>query len=83
MEEKMFDPKKQSNKWNMFAPRKKIICPNVNCKYRGIAKATKRGSILVGLFLLCILILPGLLYFAFMDGYNYSCPKCGQPMGQS
>ena len=61
-------------------PQKQIICPNVNCGFRGIAKAKARGSTIVGLFLLCCFILPGLLYFMLMGGYRYSCPQCGMQL---
>jgi DNA-directed RNA polymerase subunit RPC12/RpoP len=54
-----------------------IICPNPNCRYQGPPKKVARGSILVGLILLCLFILPGVLYFVFMQGYRYSCPRCG------
>ena len=54
-----------------------MICPNPNCGYQGKPKRTARGSVLVGLILLCFFLLPGILYFIFMGGYRYSCPKCG------
>ena len=54
-----------------------IICPNPNCRYQGPPIKVARGSILLGLILLLFFILPGVLYFIFMQGYRYSCPKCG------
>jgi len=54
-----------------------IICPNPNCRYEGPPRKVARGSILVGVLLLCFFILPGLLYFIFMQGYCFYCPKCG------
>ena len=54
-----------------------MICPNVNCGYKGEAKKTARGSTAVGLLLCCFFLLPGILYFMFKSGYRYSCPKCG------
>ena len=54
-----------------------MICPNPNCGYRGKPKRKARGSVLVGLLLLCFFLLPGILYFIFKSGYRYSCPKCG------
>lgn len=54
-----------------------IICPNPNCDYKGPAKATPRGSFVVGLFLCLFFLLPGIIYFMFMAGYRYNCPKCG------
>ena len=56
---------------------KTIICPNPNCDYKGKPKRVARGSTIVGLFLLCFFIVPGLLYFIFKSGYRYSCPQCG------
>lgn len=55
----------------------KIICSNPNCGYKGKAKRIARGSTAVGCLLSLILLLPGLLYFAFKGGYRYVCPKCG------
>ena len=54
-----------------------IICPNTNCGYRGEPRMVGRGSCLVGLILLCLFILPGILYFVLMSGYRYYCPQCG------
>jgi hypothetical protein len=56
---------------------KQIICPNPNCGYRGPAQATARGSMLVGCLLMFFFFLPGLIYFIFMQGYRYTCPRCG------
>lgn len=56
----------------------KMICSNPKCGYKGKAKRKPRGSVLVGLFLCLLMLLPGLLYFAFKGGYRYFCPKCGQ-----
>ncbi len=54
-----------------------IICPNPNCRSEGPPRKVARGSILVGVVLLLFFILPGILYFIFMQGYRYDCPKCG------
>lgn len=54
-----------------------MICPNVNCGYRGPAKRRKRGSVLLGLLLCLFGLVPGVLYFIFRSGYRYSCPRCG------
>jgi hypothetical protein len=54
-----------------------IICPNVNCGYRGIARAEKRGSTVLGILLLFLCFVPGVLYFIFRRGYRFYCPKCG------
>jgi hypothetical protein len=53
-----------------------MICPNMNCKYEGKPQREARGSILVGCFLCLLFLLPGVLYFMFMGGYRYYCPKC-------
>ena len=58
-----------------------IICPNNRCRYRGPAKEKARGSVLVGLFLCCFFLLPGILYFMLKSGYRYSCPNCGMQIG--
>jgi hypothetical protein len=58
-----------------------IICPNPNCRYEGPPRKVARGSILIGVILLLFFILPGILYFVFMQGYRYSCPKCGLQIG--
>jgi hypothetical protein len=70
------------NRSNVAAPPRvrrpgDIICPNPNCHYEGPPKKEARGSVLVGIILLLFFLLPGILYFIFMDGYRYNCPKCG------
>lgn len=57
--------------------KKMMICPNVNCEYQGKALRKAKGSILVGLVLMCFFFFPGLIYFALKSGYRYYCPKCG------
>lgn len=54
-----------------------IICPNPNCGYIGPPKREPRGSFALGCLLSFLMLLPGLLYFAFNSGYNYVCPRCG------
>ena len=56
---------------------REIICANPNCGYQGKPRSRARGSRLVGLFLICFFVLPGLIYFSMKSGYRYSCPKCG------
>ena len=58
-----------------------IICPNANCGYKGKARKQARGSLLVGLFLCCFFLLPGILYFMLKSGYRYICPQCGMQIG--
>jgi hypothetical protein len=55
----------------------KIICPNMNCGYRGRAKRKGKGSIIVAIILFFFGILPGIIYIACKSGYNYFCPNCG------
>ena len=55
-----------------------IICPNPNCNYRGPGKSdgSKSGCLL--LILLCLGILPGILYLLFCGKSNSMiCPRCG------
>ncbi len=54
-----------------------IICPNQNCGYKGEARKQARGSIAAGCLLTLLFIVPGILYFLFMQGYRYYCPQCG------
>jgi len=54
-----------------------IICPNTNCAYQGKSKRKSRGSVVLGLLLLCVGVVPGLIYFMLRSGYIYLCPKCG------
>ena len=54
-----------------------IICRNVNGGFIGKPKKVARGSLVVGIIFTLLFILPGLLYFVFMAGYNYICPRCG------
>lgn len=54
-----------------------MICPNSQCGYRGAPVRIARGSVLAGLVLLCLFVLPGLLYFTLKGGYLYRCPNCG------
>lgn len=63
------------------ARRCRIICPNVNCGYEGPARRRARGSAIVGVVLLCLMVLPGVLYLIFAQGYRYYCPNCGIQVG--
>ncbi len=56
---------------------KRIICPNPNCGFEGIAEQTARGSVGLGFLLSLFFLLPGIIYFIFMQGYRYNCPRCG------
>ena len=54
-----------------------IICPNQNCGYRGTGReqGARSGCLLV--VLLCLGILPGILYLLFFGKPGIVCPKCG------
>lgn len=54
-----------------------IICPNPNCRYQGAGKqsGTTSGCLLV--VLLCLGILPGILYLLFVGKPGIICPRCG------
>jgi hypothetical protein len=54
-----------------------IICPNPNCRYHGKSIKKAKGSFIVLLILLSIMVLPGLLYLIFFSGYTLICPNCG------
>lgn len=51
-----------------------IACPC--CGRRGPGVRRRKGSAVVMVFLLCIAIIPGLLYAILCNGYTLSCPKC-------
>lgn len=63
-------------------PKNHIICPNPNCGYEGKVARKARGSLLTGLILCCLFLLPGLIYFMFMSGYRYYCPNCKMQIAQ-
>ena len=50
-------------------------CP---CGFSGKAKIKARGSILILLVLLCIYVVPGLIYALVCSGYKAVCPNCGR-----
>jgi chromate transport protein ChrA len=53
-----------------------IICPNVNCGYKGVANKESRGSWIAAFILLWLFVLPGLIYIIFFQGFRVKCPKC-------
>jgi hypothetical protein len=53
-----------------------IICPNVNCGYKGPGDKRANGSRIVLIFLLLFFVLPGILYLFFARGYSICCPRC-------
>ena len=44
-----------------------MICPNPNCGYEGKAKSIPRGSVIGGLILLALYLIPGAFYFLFVN----------------
>lgn len=52
-----------------------IMCPN--CKYVGLPDREAKGSTILGILLCLLWVVPGIIYFIIMNGYNYSCPNCG------
>lgn len=52
-----------------------VMCPT--CHYIGMPKRKAKESFLLGLILCLFWLLPGIIYFIFMSGYNYICPRCG------
>ena len=50
-------------------------CP---CGFSGKAKIKERGSILLTLVLLCLFVVPGLIYALDCSGYKAVCPNCGR-----
>jgi proteolipid membrane potential modulator len=55
----------------------KIICPNQNCGFKGIGKASGGKSLIILLLLLFLGILPGLLYAFWPIKQHLACPRCG------
>jgi hypothetical protein len=48
-----------------------------NCGYHGRAKRKSKGSFLMFLFLLCLMVLPALIYLVLYNGCVFACPRCG------
>lgn len=63
------------------APVAGFVCPN--CGYRGRAKRKAKGSRIVLIVLLLIMVLPGLLYMVMYSGYVLACPNCGLKIGDA
>ncbi|WP_337746931.1 hypothetical protein [Victivallis vadensis] len=55
----------------------KIICPNPNCGYRGKGKVDGRKSGCLLIVLLCLGIVPGIIYLLWSGKKGIVCPKCG------
>ncbi len=53
-----------------------IICPNVNCGYRGTGKTSGGKSLIVLILLLCLGIIPGLIYLFWPSSQHLGCPRC-------
>ena len=57
--------------------QRNMVCPNPNCGYRGPAASKPKGSRVVLVILMALLILPGLIYGMLCSGRTYYCPECG------
>ena len=55
----------------------KIICPNPNCGYQGKGKQVGGSNGCLLIILLCLGILPGILYLLWAPKKGVVCPKCG------
>jgi len=62
---------------NLSSIKGSFICPNPKCSYVGEPSREPKGSSMMALLLLCLGLIPGLLYCVFASGYRYKCPKCG------
>jgi hypothetical protein len=60
-----------------MAQRRPIICPNLNCGYRGQPRRIARSDTLTGCLLLILFFPLGILYFIIRSGYRRVCPNCG------
>ena len=54
-----------------------IVCPNQNCGYRGPGKKSGGTSGCLLVVLLCLGILPGIIYLLFFGSPGIICPRCG------
>ncbi len=55
-----------------------LVC--TQCGYVGKAEGAIKGSMLVEIFLWCLLIIPGLIYSAWRSSSRHTvCPKCKNP----
>jgi hypothetical protein len=59
----------------------KRCCPVCGSTDRPVKK--RKGSFLVMLFLLCLWIIPGILYAIFWNGYVMACPNCGAKLADA
>jgi len=57
-------------------PLPEIICPNMNCGYKGTVCRQEQQSAIVWLVLFCCGVWPAFLYEALVPKYKYSCPEC-------
>lgn len=58
-------------------PRGHRICPNPNCGHIGKPRRKAKGSLLVFFVLLCMFVVPAILYLLFFGGAITVCQKCG------
>jgi hypothetical protein len=57
--------------------RNPIICPNVNCGFKGEGVKKPMGNGLIAVILLLFFIVPGIIYMIVYSGFTLSCPHCG------
>lgn len=57
-----------------FQVMPKICCPN--CKYEWKPSYEKKWSVLITILLLCMFIIPGIIYEIWRWWLYYICPKC-------
>ena len=51
------------------------------CGWQGTPKKKEKGSILIALILLCLFIIPGVIYIIWSISTEHNtCPKCGKAM---
>lgn len=67
--------------WNNFKTRDDIICPNVNCNYKGAPKIRSKFNWLIFIVLLFLGVIPGIIYMAIATGHTLSCPQCNMAIG--
>ena len=67
--------------WDKFKKRDDIICPNPNCGYQGTPKFRSSFSYIIFIPLLCLGVIPGLIYMAVTNGVKVHCPKCNVQVG--
>lgn len=57
--------------------KRRIICPNANCGFKGQGKLSGGKSFIVFVILFFFFILPGIIYMLLPNPQQVYCPKCG------